>query len=181
MRTSAWVFAAVCWFCAWTPLPCQEPFAYGEYQVKAAFLYNFGKFVDWPVTAEDSGKPLVISVFGTDPFGPVLDRIVQGRLVRGRSVIIRRPIRIEELLPCQILFVSSSEKGRMPTILHALDGASVLTVGEMEGFLQLGGMIGFVVENDKVRFEINEDAARRNGLRISSKLLTLAKASKAAR
>jgi hypothetical protein len=136
--------------------------------------------VDWPEAFEYSDEPMVIAIFGKDPFGPVLERTLHGRLVRGRSVIIRRPTRIEDLLPCQILFVSSSEQNRLAAILRALRGASVLTVGEAEGFLQVGGMIAFLVEHDKVRFEINEDAARRNRLRIDSRLLTLAKAPKAA-
>ena len=182
MRTSALVFTVAFWFCAGLPLLSQASSPSGEeYQIKAAFLYNFGKFVDWPEAAADSSKPLVIAVFGTDPFGPVLDRTVQGRRVRGRPVIVRRPTRIEDLLPCHILFVSSAEKNRMAGILQAVGGAAVLVVGETDGFLRLGGMIAFSVEKEKVRFEINEGAARRKGLKIDSKLLVLAKAPKAAR
>jgi hypothetical protein len=181
-RTRISVFTAALWFCAGLPLLSQESIPSGEeYQIKAAFLYNFGKFVGWPGAAANSGEPLVIAVFGPDPFGPVLDQMVQGRLIRGRPVIVRRPTRIEDLLPCQILFVSSSEKNRLAGILEAVGGAGVLVVGEMDGFLRLGGMIAFSVEQAKVRFEINEGAARRNGLRIDSKLLTLGKAAKAAR
>jgi len=182
MRTSGMVLTAALWFCAGLPLLSQESFPPGEeYQIKAAFLYNFGKFVAWPGATANSGEPLVIAVFGRDPFGRVLDQTVQGRLVQGRPVIVRRPTRIEDLLPCQILFVSSSEKNGLARILQAVGGAGVLVVGETDGFLRLGGAIAFSVEQEKVRFEINEEAARRNGLRIDSRLLTLAKAPKAAK
>jgi hypothetical protein len=182
MRTSVWVLTAAFWLCGRPPILCQEASASGEeYQIKAAFLYNFGKFVVWPGAAVNSGDPLVIAVFGRDPFGPVLEQTVQGRLVQGRPVIVRRPTRIEDLLPCQILFVSSAEKIRLARVLQAVGGAGVLVVGEMDGFLRLGGMIAFSVEQQKVHFEINEGAARRNGLRIDSRLLTLAKAPKAAK
>ena len=171
--------AAAFWLCAGLSLLSQNSsHSAEEYQVKAAFLYNFAKFVDWPDDAAGSSKPLVIAVFGSDPFGPVLDQTVQGRLVRGRPVIVRRPTRIADLLPCHILFVSSAEKNRVNEILQALGGAAVLVVGEMDGFLRLGGTIAFSVEQDKVRFEINAGAARYNGLKIDSKLLVLAKTPK---
>lgn len=182
MRTRACVFTSACWLCAGLPLLSQASSpTVGEYQIKAAFLYNFAKFVDWPGDAADSSQPLVIAVFGADPFGSVLEETVQGRLVQGRRVMVRRPTRAEDLLPCQVLFVGSSEKSRLAGILRAVEGSGVLVVGEMEGFLRLGGMIAFSVEDGKVRFEINEEAARRDGLKIGSKLLLLAKAPRAAK
>jgi hypothetical protein len=180
MRTGAWMFTAACWLFAGLPLLSQRAFPYDENRIKAAFLYNFGKFVDWPGAAADPSQPLVIAVFGADPFGPILDETVRSRLVQGRRMIVRRPTRVEDLLPCQILFVGSSEKNRVAGILQAVEGAGVLVVGEMDGFLRLGGMIAFSVEKGRVGFEINEDAARRAGLKIDSKLLLLAKAPKAA-
>jgi len=146
-----------------------------EYQVKAAFLYNFAKFVDWPGEPAGTGAPLVITVFGKDPFGPALENIVLGRTVNGRPLVIRRTSRLEELLPCHILFISSSEKRRLAEILQALKSASVLTVSDMEEFLRLGGTVRFFVEENKVRFGINLEAARRTELKISSKLLSLAR------
>jgi len=146
-----------------------------EYQVKAAFLYNFAKFVDWSGEPGGSGAPLVIAVFGRDPFGSSLEQTVWGKTVNGRPLLIRRTSRVEELFPCHILFISSSEKRRLGEILQALGRASVLTVSDMEEFLQLGGIVRFLVEDNKVRFGINLEAARRTGLKISSKLLSLAK------
>ena len=182
MRTSIVTIAAACWLCAGLPLRSQQAFPYSEeYQVKAAFLYDFAKFVNWPEAAAGSRQPLVIAVFGADPFGPVLEQTIRDRTVQGRRVAVRRPSRVEDLLPCQILFVGSSEKKRLARILEAVDGSGVLVVGEMDGFLQLGGMIAFSVGKGNVRFEINEDAARRSGLKIDCKLLLLATTPKAAR
>jgi hypothetical protein len=182
IRASLWAFTAICWLCAGCPLRAQQRFPYSEeYRVKAAFLFNFGKFVDWPGADADSRQPLVIAVYGTDPFGPLLEQTIRDRMVRGRRVTVRRPNRVEDLLPCQILFVASSEKKRLARILEAVEGAGVLVVGEMDGFLRLGGMVALSVDYGKVRFEINGEAVQRSGLKIDAKLLLLAKAPRAAR
>ena len=147
-----------------------------EYQVKAAFLYNFAKFVDWPGEAfSDSSAPLVIGVIGEDPFGGALDRAINGKTVSGRSLLVRRLKWGQDLRSCHILYISSSERKRLPQILQSLKGASVLTVGDMGQFNQRGGIINFILEANKVRFEINSHGADQARLRISSKLLTLAK------
>jgi hypothetical protein len=147
-----------------------------EYQVKAAFLYNFAKFVEWPSNLfRDGHDPLVLCVAGDDSFGNLLDAVVQGKMANGRLLTVRRLQREDEARGCQILFISSSERNRVRPVLKSLNGASVLTVGETEGFAQQGGMINFTLEVNRVHFEINVDAAERAGLKISSKLLSLAK------
>ena len=147
-----------------------------EYQVKAAFLYNFAKFVEWPGDATEGGGPaLIIGVLGDDPFGPALDDTVSGKSVNGRGLEVKRFSQIGDLEPCQVLFVGTSMMPRLPEILSRVRGSPVLTIGEADKFAQDGGIVRLVTENNKVRFEINVDAAERAGLRISSKLLALAR------
>ena len=150
-----------------------------EYRVKAAFLYNFTKFVEWPGDAfVDGGGAFVIGLVGSDPFGPTLDQTVASKSVNGRQLQVRRLKPGQTPRGCQILFIGASERRRLPQILDSLRGLSVLTVSEMEQFNQLGGMINFVMEDSKVGFEINAVAADRAHLKISSKLLQLAKSGK---
>lgn len=152
------------------------PQTYEEYEVKAAFLYNFAKFVDWPEDAfPDAGAPLVIGILGDDPFGGALEQIIKTRLINGRKTVIKHFKNQPAQEPCHVLFISPKERKSLPQILKALAGKSTLTVGEAENFTQLGGIINFVNRDDKVGFEINEDAAQRANLKISSKLLKLAK------
>ena len=146
-----------------------------EYQVKAAFILNFAKFVEWPAQAfADAEAPLSIGIFGEDPFGEVLDQMSRDSKLNGRSVVIRRSRFLHELENCQILFFSRSEEASLVESLEALKGSSVLTVGESENFAERSGVIGFVRQDNKVRFEINLASARRAQLKISSKLLSLA-------
>ena len=150
--------------------------AYGEYEVKAAFLYNFIKFVEWPDAAfPDAGTPISIGVLGKNPFGPELETIIKDKTVKDRKVVVKRSGKIEDLRGCHLLFINSSEQDRLPEIIEDLRGKSVLTVGETKGFAQQGGVINFIMIENKLRFEINVDAAQRAGLKISSKLLGLAK------
>lgn len=146
-----------------------------EYQVKAAFLYNFVKFVEWPAAALPQNSPVRLCVLGQDPFGSDLESTVAGRVLNGRPLLIRRSERLEDLGACHVLFISSSERAGLATVLAALKEASVLTVGETDGFATQGGMIRLTLEENKVRFEINVQAAERARLRISSQLLRLAK------
>lgn len=146
-----------------------------EYEVKAAFLYNFAKFVDWPPDAFPGARPpFQLCILGADPFGGSLDHAVAGKTVNSRSVSIHRSNRVQELSGCELVFVSSSEKDRVTEILDALHGASVLTVGETDGFAELGGAVQFIIEDYRVHFAINVDALERGRLRASSKLLALA-------
>jgi len=149
----------------------------GEYEVKAAFLFNFAKFVEWPVEAfESSESPLVIGVLGKDPFGSILDRTVSGKKVRGRKCDVMRCKDVRDALFCHVLFVGESEQSRVAQVLQELQGTNVLMVGEMDKFIQSGGTIRFRMIENRVRFEINPAAAERNQLRMSSKLMKLAEA-----
>jgi hypothetical protein len=146
----------------------------GEYQVKAAFLYNFGKFIEWPQDSlGDATAPLTICTRGNESFPETLEQTVQGKLIQGHPLRVRR-WEGEDASQCQILFIGASEKDLLPEITRKLQGIATLTVGEAEGFAQSGGMINFVVVNEQVRFEINQRSARKSGLRINSRLLSLA-------
>jgi len=146
------------------------------YQVKAAYLFNFLKFVEWPDESfADPLAPIVIGVAGEDPFGSALPQVVIGKTIQGRDLVIRKYHAGEDMRGAHILFISSSERKRLPQVLSSLHGSSVLTVADMEGFLESGGMIQFLNENDRVRFAINVDATSRAKLKMSSKLLSLAR------
>ncbi len=166
--------AFLCVFLAATLAAPGQDGAPTEYQVKAAFLYNFGKFVEWPPGALPADS-FAICVLGEDPFGPELDRLIEGKSVHGKKLGAHRLGRAEEAGKCQVLFVSASENGRLAHILASVRGRSVLTVGDTEGFAHRGGIINFRLVENKVRFEINLDAAERAGLTVSSQLLKLAK------
>jgi hypothetical protein len=143
-----------------------------EYQLKAVFLFNFAQFVEWPQGEfADPATPLVIGVLGQDPFGAYLDATVRGETVNGRPLAVRRYRRVEEIRNCQILFVSRPEEGHLGEILDSLKGRSVLTVSDADRFAPHGGMIGFVMDRNRIRLRINLDAARAANLTISSKLL----------
>lgn len=147
-----------------------------EAEVKAVFLLNFAKFVEWPPEAFAGPQaPIVIGVLGADPFGEILDRTIAAESVNGRPVAVKRFESIADLEPCHVLYISSSEKARLPEILAQLETAKVLTVGDMKRFARRGGAINFVSEQNKIRFEINKKAADRAGLKISSQLLKLAR------
>lgn len=141
-----------------------------EYEIKAAYLYNFIKYVDWPISKDT----VTIGVLGGNPFGAALAPL-NGKIVKGRRIVVKEIASVRDTQNCQIIFVSSSEKQRLQEIFENSKNGHVLTVGEMQGFAQDGGIINFIEENNKVRFEINADAARRTGLSISSELLKLAK------
>jgi YfiR/HmsC-like len=147
-----------------------------EYQVKAAYLFNFLKFVEWP------GDPIantnghwVIGIVGDNPFGDDLTQIISGKTVQGHELLVRRFQPGEDLHACHVLFISASEKKRLPSLLAALSGSSVLTVGDTDHFIESGGMIQFVMEEKRVRFGIDVRAAGRARLKVSSKLLSLAR------
>jgi len=141
-----------------------------EYRVKAAFLINFGKFVHWP--GERPGQPLVLGVFGKDPFGEVLDAFA-GKKVRGRELVVRRVSTIAKASACHVLFVGRAERARRAKLLRALRKTIVLSVGEVKGFAHRGGVVNFYLKDGKVRFEINIDAAARARLKIDPRLLRL--------
>jgi len=146
-----------------------------EYQVKAAYLYQFLNFVDWPESAfRDANDPFEICILGIDPFGSDLDRIIQNKQVRGRAIHVRRSSASARPTRCHIVFIAETERTRMQWILESVSGQSVLTVGELPAFEENGGMFRFVIERDSVRLRINAHSATQAGLRISSRLLSVA-------
>jgi hypothetical protein len=153
-----------------------QPPTAGEYQVKAAFLYNFAKFVEWPPSSfSDVSAPLRICVLGQDPFGQALLDITHEKIVSGHKLEVDEVADVALARTCHILFIASSEKVQLKRIFESLRGTDVLSVGDTRGFAELGGIINFVLENDRVRFEVNRKAGDRAGLKISSKLLGVAK------
>jgi hypothetical protein len=145
-----------------------------EYQIKAAFLFNFAQFVKWPGQSfVGPGAPFKIGVLGDDPFGSALDETIRGESINGHRLTVLRSQTIEDLKDCQLVFVSRSEENHLGEILAQLDARPVLTVSEIESFARDGGDIDFYLTDGKIRFEINPQAARRCGLKISSQLLTL--------
>jgi hypothetical protein len=147
----------------------------GEYQIKAVFLYNFTKFVEWPATAFASNDaPLVIAVLGDDPFGPVLDEAIRNEVVRHHPLKVVRIRRGEPVPDCQILFICRSEKDRLEPILKQVHGKPVLTVADFAQAAERGASINLVV-TDRVKMEINPAAVAAAHLEISSKLLNIAR------
>jgi YfiR/HmsC-like len=150
------------------------PGALSEYRIKAAYLYYFSTFVDWPTETFSRGDDaLVIGVLGVDPFGAVLDETLRGKTIGSRRIVVRRFTNIKEARGSHILFISLSERDRLPSILKVLEGAAVLTVGDTDQFASRGGQIAFRMEDNKVRFDINVVAVERARLKISSQLMKL--------
>ena len=146
-----------------------------EYQVKALFLLNFTKYVDWPPAAfAGTNVTIVIGLYGEDKFGDALTKAVEGKTVNGRRIIIQPIEKDGDLGKCQMLFISDSEKNHLGETLDKIKALPVLTVGETDQFMEQGGMINFVKKEGKIRLEINLDAARQAKLEISSKLLGVA-------
>lgn len=144
--------------------------------MKAAFLFHFAQFVDWPAEAfKDGATPLTYCTVGEDPFHGALDVSMNGKMIGTRPIRVLHFKRAQDIQSCQILFLGTLEQKSISAALANIRGNPVLTVGETEHFAQDGGMIGFFLEDNKVRFEINLDAAERAKLKISARLLTLAK------
>jgi hypothetical protein len=158
------------------PAPASQP---GEYTVKAVFLYSFGRFVQWPDSAfSNAADPLVIGIAGENPFGQALDEMAAKRTIQGRPIVIRRFASPDDYRPgCHMLFVSRSlTADQQAAFLKKTEGKPVLVIGETPGFAEKGGAINFFIEDDRVRFEINAEAARRAQLHLDAKLLNLGKA-----
>jgi YfiR/HmsC-like len=150
-----------------------------EYELKAAILYNLSRFVEWPPsTYADSQAPTVLCILGQDPFGAALKTLEQKQDGNSRPVSIRRLKNENGIRDCHILYISTSERKSVVQILSRLKGSNVLTVGEMSRFAAQGGIIQFTLADKQVRFDINLDAASRMTLKISSRLLVLARISK---
>jgi len=146
-----------------------------EYRVKAAFIFHFAQLVDWPAEkATGTDNSLVLCTLGEDPFQGLLEGTVAGKAIGDRILRVRHLGPPEDLQACQIVFFGRAQSKRIPTLVSTLHQAPVLTVGETAGFLDAGGMIDFLLEDNKVRFEVNLDAAESADLKISSRLLVLA-------
>ena len=148
-----------------------------EYRVKAAFIFHFAQLVDWPESTAKSGSdPFAVCIFGDDPFRGALEESMSGKSIDERPVRINHAKAPAEIQGCRVLFVADAEMKRFPSLLTGLKDAAVLTIGDSEEFvLQRGGIIGFCLDDDKVRFDVNLDAANRARLKISSRILLLAK------
>jgi hypothetical protein len=166
-------------FCAWAsvlPAAAADSLAAKEHQVKAAFVYNFAKFVEWPAGSfQNTNSPLVIGVMGKSPISAALEAAVKDRKINGRAILVKSIETAEAARETHLLFVAASEDKRVDNVLPALAGASVLTIGESDAFARESGMINFVLDGDKCRFDINMDSAERAGLKVSAQLQKLAK------
>jgi len=162
-----WTVIAAPWLHAQQSTPTEN-------EVKSAYLYNFGKFVEWPAKATSEGDFFPICAWSDDNFGSTLETIIAGESINGKKVLVKRVAKPQDAVSCRILFISSSEQNQLREILAVLDNTSVLTVSDMPQFSRRGGMIQFVVEANKVRFEVNLTTAERAGLTLSSQLLKVA-------
>lgn len=168
---------------AWAVLaPVEGGLAFGqgpmttEYQVKAAFLFHFAQFVEWPPEAfKDRASPIVYCTIGEDPFGGALEASLSGKTLGTRSMVVRHLQQPQETQDCQVLFIPAEQKKAVAAALAGAAGRPTLTVGESEHFVAEGGMIGFCLDENKIRFEINLKAAEQSKLKISARLLALAK------
>ncbi len=145
-----------------------------EYTVKAAFVYNFARFTQWPDAAfQDAASPIQLCVLGQDPFDGALNSIA-GKTIGSRELLVSYPIWASEVRGCHILFISESAGARLTEIVTYLDGSPVLTIGDSPDIARSGGIIGLENVENRIRFQVNLDAARRSGLRLSSRMLDLA-------
>jgi hypothetical protein len=176
IRLSKWC-ATVC--CGLLLLSCistfsQTPTAFTPSDVEAAYLYNFGKFIQWPSPAEAKSEPFSICILGQDTFGKKLDDIVADETIQGRKIVVRRLSSVEGADTCRIVFIGPSEESRITRDIELLREKPVLTVSSIPDFLERGGIIQFLIQNNRVRFAANLPAAKRAGLELSSELLKVA-------
>ena len=164
--------AAVYVMAVWTHVTAQT---YTETEVKAAFIYKFTSFIEWPKESfPDKSSRFRIGILGDDPFGNVLDDTLKGKQAQDHAIELVRAKKCDDLLECEIVFISPSEKDHYPEILDKFIARSILTIGDSEGFAAMGGIINLVKVDNKIRFEVNLNAARKANLKISSQLLKIA-------
>jgi hypothetical protein len=144
-----------------------------EYEVKAAYLFNFGKFVRWPSELAHD-QTFNLCVLGRDPFGEALDQLVQQETIDGKRIVVSRISGAAQASTCRIIFISDIEERRLPSILQSLHQRPILTVSDISGFASQGGMIEFVNDRERIRFAVNLDAADSAGIKLSSELLRIA-------
>jgi hypothetical protein len=157
-------------------LPCRADAPTREYQVKAAFLYNFTQFVEWPDSAFASkDSPFIVATVGDDPFSGFLEKLTADKIAADRPIRIVHFDSPDHIAYCQVLFVPASQAGSIAVILDKVGQRPVLTVGETESFTSSGGTMRFFLEDNRMRFEINTDAAESSGIKVSAKLMKLAR------
>lgn len=158
------------------PLPARaQESSFSEYEIKAAWLLNFARFVSWPTNAFDApDAPIVVGVVGRDPFGRLLEKAFEGKAVKGHPLVVKRLTPDQDLRQCHLLFVSALEQRRFKDSLERLRTKPVLTVGESDDFLDEGGIVNFVLKEKSIRFEINVRAAKAAGLKMEANLLKVA-------
>jgi hypothetical protein len=170
----AWVLILLLLVQAWSGNTQQGQ--YSEYQVKGAFLVKFAMFVDWPTRSfPDAGTPITIGILGEDPFGDEFETALKSEIANGRHFELKRFRNLQELTDCHMIFVSAPESQRLAEILSATRDKAVLIVGDRDRFAHEGGMVNFIKEGGKVRFEVNAAAIEARGLRISAKLLQVSR------
>ena len=170
------VIACALLWAAWVGAPAYgaDP-APSEFALKAAFIYNFAKFTEWPAApGAGTRDPIVLCAHAGEPFDAALASI-DGKSVQGRTLRVRRGLRPLEIKSCHVVFIAASEERRIPELLRAAAKLPVLTIGDSDGFAEGGGMIGLINADNRVQFEINNEAARRANLKIGSQLLRLAR------
>jgi preprotein translocase subunit Sec61beta len=177
MRTSGWALKLFVIMVVFTAaIPCRADAPTREYQVKAAFIYNFTQFIQWPDSAFASKDcPFVVATLGTDPFGGALDEAMSGKTVANHSISVQHFASVDGLGPCHLLFVPASQDSALGDIFAKLNGIAVLTVGESDAFSSAGGGIRFFLEEKKMRFEIDPDPITSVGIKVSAKLMKLAR------
>lgn len=170
-----WLFSLLLGIFSFTPiLLSAEQLHPTESQVKAAYLYNFGKFVRWQTDQTAGPQALEICILGKDPFGAILDSTVSGESIDGRKIAVRRLVKPQDAAHCNILYISISEESRLGSVLSAVQHFSPLTVSDIPDFATHGGMIEFIAQQGKIRFEVNRFAAEQSHVTLSSELLKVA-------
>ena len=170
-----WFFFLVVFFAFWAPTLCQAE-TINEHRVKAAFFYHFANFVDWPIeTFKATQGHLRICVMGKDPFGDLLDEALANRKVKDYPFEIRRNPPVTEITHCHLLYLPATSSSILRTLGRGISKKDILTVGETLEFMKQGGMVQFFIDNKKIRFAINTDVVNQTNLKVSSKLLRLAK------
>jgi YfiR/HmsC-like len=161
---------------AWAATTLGQSNAAPEYIVKAALISKFAEFVEWPQQAfSDDQDPVIFATVGDDPFRGGLDDLLSGKTIGARPILVKHFPDAEHIERCHVLFVCGSEQGRLPLIFQKLSKFYVLTISDVDDFCPKGGIIQFILEDEKVHFEINTDAADQSNIKISSRLLKLAK------
>jgi uncharacterized protein DUF4154 len=152
-----------------------QPASTREYQIKAAFIFNFTQFVEWPPQCFPAEKsPAIIGILGTDPFGKYLEETVSGESINNHPLLIKHFNTVDEITNCHVLFIGMTDKNKIKPIIEKLKGKNVLTISEANGFPKLGGMIRIYTKSDKINIQINLEATKGEDLVVSSKLLKIA-------